>query len=62
MKTKQNIIKKFILDKKNKSSEFRRNDENFLSLESSISSSEFRKDCKIFNSFASSIINIDEGK
>ena len=63
IKTNQQLMKNFIIEnKKNKSSEFRRNDENFLSLESSISSSEFRKDCKIFNSFASSIINIDEGK
>ena len=63
IKTNQNIIKKFIIEnKKNKSSELRRNDEHILSLESSISSSEFRKDCKGFNSFASSFGNIEYGK
>ena len=63
IKTNQQLMKNFIIEnKKNKSSELRRNDEHILSLESSISSSEFRKDCKGFNSFASSFGNIEYGK
>ena len=63
IQTNQQLMKNFIIEnKKNKSSELRRNDEHILSLESSISSSEFRKDCKGFNSFASSFGNIEYGK